>query len=72
MKIKVAFAYNEPRFGDIEIEGTQDYIEKEYDYDQGEMLDSQSETFHQNILDKIVEDFPEAIDIELTGLTETE
>ena len=66
--IKCSFEYSEPRYGFIEIEGTDEVLEREYDYGLNELLKSQSTDFVQNMLDKIVEQYPEAIDIELTNL----
>ncbi len=62
--IKINFAYNEPRFGSLEITGEKEYLETEYDY---YPQDDHSE-FEQNMIDKIIETYPEAVDVEITSV----
>lgn len=64
--IIIKFAYNEPCFGEIEVTGPN--LEHEFDLDKELTLDKQSEEFTQNIMDKIIDSYPEAIDVELTNL----
>lgn len=64
--IKITFAYNEPRFGTVEI--TSPDLMKEFDFDNELPFSGQSEEFTQNIMDKIIDIYPEAVDVELTSL----
>jgi hypothetical protein len=64
--IKVNFEYNEPRFGQIEVTGGRDFLEKEYDFSFQYLDEQEGSEFKQNMLDKIVAMYPEAIDIEIT------
>ena len=54
MLLRVDFEYNEPRFGNIEIEGTDINVDNEH------------------IMEMIIDQFPEAIDIEIIKVTEIE